>query len=340
LYSHMNNLWTIRRNWPLLVICACVCAVTAAEDVTEHEPSPEIGNATEIGPELAATEDAKLEPGASERPSSQAEPGEAPPAAPVSDAWADVNQVLRILGEEHVVDVDDPTIHQRVIEAILESIGRGAALAPPSMGATPADEPPANLKPITLNKVFAFFVVDGVTPAVAKGLVAALDEVKSSTFEGVVLDLRGTAGDCFEGALAIAESFMALDCPAALLVDSETRGAAELLTKLLSARQNTIVIGSITKGLPFRLKQVVLDNGNGALYIPDPETPGARENWPPAPVKPDIVMPTELTPQALEETRKIEDMKERQQRDPVLRRAIDLLVMVRGLTRRGQGGGS
>jgi C-terminal processing protease CtpA/Prc len=184
--------------------------------------------------------------------------------------------------------------------------------------------------------------VDAETSA---ALSAALEEEISDDVIGLVLDLRGVGGSSADAAADAADAFVPAgrflfrmnplaDGPGAawaaaepdrsggrpliLLTDGDTRGGAELLAAVLrTARGSTLVFGAETRGDPL-IRETMPLSGDLSIRaaVRAVELSGDR-GWPVgAGWEPDI------------NGRSLDDEPSR---DPVLRRAVDLLIGLRAL---------
>jgi C-terminal processing protease CtpA/Prc len=179
----------------------------------------------------------------------------------------------------------------------------------------------------------------------AAALSAALEEEISGDVVGLVLDLRGVGGSSADAAADVADVFVPAGRflfrmnplaggpgaawaaeepdrsggrPLILLTDGNTRGGAELLAAVLrAARGGTLVFGAETRGDPL-IRETMPLSGDLSIRaaVRAVELPGDR-GWPAgAGWEPDI------------NGRSFDDEPSR---DPVLRRAADLLIGLRAL---------
>lgn len=231
-----------------------------------------------------------------------------------------------------------------------------------------AEELPANLCYLRLNGIYA---------RSGKDIVSALRGWAETGRAGVVLDLRGAGGADAQSVADTASLFaesgallftfrdpqdqdletykssasLLLNMPAMILIDEETRGAAEVLAAALAgSTRGVMLIGSVSSGDPL-VREVQPLPAGGHLYlatkrlvVADGKIYNGSEG-----VKPDLVVaPTALPVSEYEpepstdnqkelssEEKEDKLLRERVRGDETLRRAVDVLLGLKALNIRG-----
>jgi len=162
----------------------------------------------------------------------------------------------------------------------------------------------------TYQDMFAYLRVRAITPELPRLLSAALEEVRGTPrYEGLVIDLRAADGQDYHAAAATADLFVSAGkplvqwddqtltssgpglpqpvLPVALLVNSETVGAAEALAGALRESAPVVLIGSRTAGRAFAMRTFQLDGGQQLLIAGAPVRVGEDRSLAEG-VKPDL----------------------------------------------------
>ncbi|MFO7821764.1 MAG: S41 family peptidase, partial [Lentisphaeria bacterium] len=157
-----------------------------------------------------------------------------------------------------------------------------------------------------------------------------LDQLGGEPYQAAVFDLRFSDGSSYDQAVATGKILKNTQSPAAIIINGETSGAAEVFVSIAKQQSKTVLIGQPSRGMPFRLEKHVLGNG-GRLLVPDRNIAGADLSWPPAPLVPVIEIKQKLTQPQLDELNRRDFGMPRLSRDPALRRAVDLITVIKGL---------
>lgn len=276
-----------------------------------------------------------------------------PPQAPVDDSvpspsdtneleptvYRLVREALMKLAAEDLLEADSPAATDEILRALTRAFKTNVQYSPPDTAKVQTGEKNAlnGLKARdaqTTFQVAAESIIYCRIPELGKHhndtLHPLIKDLNKGIYKGIIYDLRYTSGTAFEAATKLARSISHPDLTIIILVNRKTSGAAETFAHRLLSRQKTIVIGQATKGMPLRSKEIELSNG-GILSIPDRSTPGAQGIWPPAPIEPDITEEPQLSRSDLAELTGLEFDMMRLGRDRTLRRALDLLTVVKGL---------
>jgi hypothetical protein len=255
-------------------------------------------------------------------------------------AWPLIEEILSVLSEQELLNDADPVVRKQLVDAILKAAGYGSVFVPEGAAPPAQVQPPEQhadastlFQSQTVHDVFDYFILGTVSEENALAFATAIAEAENAHHHGLILDLRCAGGSDGGSAVNIAGALAQVKLPLAVLINGDTTLASELLASLLSARQNTVLFGSPTSGRPFNLKEFPLQQG-GTLLVPDHAAPGSQLTWPPSPVIPDIHMPSEMTCEALRNLRSGVDTATQLERDSVLRKAADLLIMICGLKAR------
>ena len=149
-------------------------------------------------------------------------------------------------------------------------------------------------KSTVLENNVAYWCVSRVTGNLAGELGAAYRVLTTTNkVVGAVLDLRFASGDDYAAARETAKWLAAqkpahpVAGPLVVLVNGETRGAAETLTKMLHEADAALIIGSPTAGATITFKEYVLKNGEQLSIAVPPGKPAGAEDLR---VQPDIAL--------------------------------------------------
>ena len=274
---------------------------------------------------------------------------------------SEVQELLRGQADQAVsVKVQDTNGVAREIEVKLDPVEAGAVGI--------AEELPANLCYLKLN---------GIYGRSGKDIVSLLRGWAETGRAGVVIDLRGaggadaqsvadTAGLFAEsGSLLFAfrdaqdqdlgvyrsNSSLLLNIPAMVLIDEETRGAAEVLAAALAgSTRGVMLIGSVSSGDPLVREVQELPDGSHLylatrkLVVADGKSYNGSEG-----VKPDLVVapaaapdneyepepPVDPVRELSSEEKEDRLLRDRVRGDETLRRAVDVLLGLKALNIRG-----
>ena len=158
-------------------------------------------------------------------------------------------------------------------------------------GATAPPGGPALSKSVVLESNVAYLRIGCVTASLADEMGAAYRALTGTNkIAGVVLDLRFADGSDNPAAQAAAKLFTAkkiIAGPLAVLVNGETRGAAETLAAALREAGAGLVIGSPTAGAAAAFREFPLNNGE---WLRVAATPAASGGATISRVQPDIAV--------------------------------------------------
>jgi hypothetical protein len=205
--------------------------------------------------------------------------GRAAPAG-VPPNFEEVYQLLR----SNLDGVSQAALDRAAVKGLLEQLPGQAMLEESNSAAIPTASS-------TLGKValyddsYAYFRIGRVEGNLAEKLRAAHQELartNKSKIKGVILDLRFAAGNDYGAAAAAADCFLnsgqpllewgtgsaratrktnAITAPLAILVNSQTAGAAEALAAALREADIGLILGGTTAGQAKIFKEFLLGNG-------------------------------------------------------------------------------
>jgi carboxyl-terminal processing protease len=191
---------------------------------------------------------------------------------------------------------------------------------------TPAATPAFVSRTNVFESAFAYLRIDRVTDGLAEAVRAGVAATAATnTLKGLVLDLRFTPGEDFreagrvadlfvgaaqplldwgEGEIAATEKTNALSLPLAVLVNAETRGAAEALAAAIQETRTGLVIGRPTAGQAAVFREWPLSTGQRLRVAVAPVKAGGGGRIVPATgLTPDIT----ITPAAADERKYFDD---------------------------------
>lgn len=189
--------------------------------------------------------------------------------------FTDWQKLVNLLKERYAdrSAVTDAKLNEAMVRGILEAFGNRARLVEGDAPSANAPESIARAEAIGGTIGYVRFAVIDENSAAA--LDKKLEELGGAKLVGLVLDLRFAGGDDFSHAAAVASRFTAkgaqlftlheiasgksqefsnaeiegVKMPIAVLVNGQTRGAAEAIAGALRAHDRCIVIGNATAGL-------------------------------------------------------------------------------------------
>jgi len=230
-------------------------------------------------------------------------------ARAATNSMPDFKEVYELI-RAHAVGLGEDTLNRAAVNGLLNELGPRASLL------TNGVEVSATVVTQLVSRAFVFEdeiaylrvarVADGLAPALREAYqkLGATNKLK-----GVVLDLRFTGGSDYPAALAAAELFSvkkpaALDwgkgaqeiktsselisVPLVVLVNGETRVAAETLAALLREAGAGLVLGSSTAGGAMLMQDFSLSNGANLRIATSPVKLNGVEL---AQIRPDIEVP-------------------------------------------------
>jgi hypothetical protein len=180
--------------------------------------------------------------------------------------------------------VSQADLDRAAVTGLLEQLPGQVMLVAEGPNSAPAPSAPDTLSKAALyDDSYAYFRIDRVEGPLAKKLRAAYQDLgNKSKIKGVILDLRFAAGGDYAAAAAAADCFLnsrqpllewgtgsasatkktnAVAVPVAILVNSQTTGAAEALAAALRESDIGLILGGTTAGQANIFKDFSLGNG-------------------------------------------------------------------------------
>lgn len=290
-------------------------------------------------------------------------------AEPATGSWARVREAMAVL-ERQGYAVNDVDSSAALIDALVRSLdplGRymGPDAADPASTSGP---PPVIAEQAVWPDDLAYLRVSELRQGAGQIIASAVRGLGESGRRGLVIDLRGASGENLQSVADCAALFVrgqpllftvrpkneaeaqaykappspAVTMPVMVLLNKETRGAAELLAAVMHATpRGVLTIGTETFGDPAVRECVPLPSG-GQLYVvtrsielaDGSRLDGASCVAPAVPVNDSLSEPyAPEAPDAFadEEERARLQLRERTDLDPALRRAVDILLGLRAL---------
>jgi len=253
-----------------------------------------------------------------------------------SNAETNIVSMAEVIGalKSRYVDreaLDDRRLNDAALTGILRSLGQGATLM------SPDEETPSSRSPIseTLARVeiidpnIGYIRIADVVEQTPATVDVELRKFSDAKVSGAILDLRFADGASYEAAAAVASRFLndgqALfswksatmqervfhasstatgpwkETPLLILVNAETRGAAETLAGALRAQGRAILVGNTTDGSPAAWDEVRLSDGrrlrmaNAKILLPSQEAAVTMTvSLFPDGLTPDVAVPVDL----------------------------------------------
>ncbi len=228
----------------------------------------------------------------------------------------DFNEVRELI-RTHLADTTEATLDRAAVEGLLTALRGKVRLLGNDAPAAQANAP-AIAKASVLDDHIAWLQVNRVSTSLPEEInqqCASLGASKKLT--GLILDLRFAGGDDYAAAAAAADLFVsterplldwgngpvksvekanALHWPVAVLVNSETTGAAEALAAVLRETGTALILGNTTRGAAMMAQDFPLKNGQRLRIATSPVKLGDGTAISSKGVRPDIEVT--VTPEA------------------------------------------
>lgn len=234
--------------------------------------------------------------------------GWAAPGAGTNDT-VDFKELYDLL-RTHLVGVDETALNRAAVQGLLQQLQPQVTLV--ADDATPA--PPIDTAPVARVSVFdgafGYLRVGQVTAGLGKELHSAIEGMTATNrLKGLVLDLRFAGGQDYAAAAAAGDWFFATEqplvdwgegwkkstpkseaftLPVAVLVNRNTREAAEALAGMLRFSDVALLIGASTAGQASISKEFTLKTGQRVRIAVTPVKVANGQTLPSAGLKPDI----------------------------------------------------
>jgi hypothetical protein len=196
------------------------------------------------------------------------------------------DEVYQVLGT-NLAGVTPDELNRAAVQGLLDQLAPRVTLLRAPAGAQSAASNPA---PLAQTRVFdqslAYFRVASVNsklPGAFRDAYRALNETNGEKIKGIVLDLRFAGGGDYQAAAETADCFVNSDeplldwqqgsaratkksdailAPVAVLINSQTTGAAETLAAVLREAGVGLILGGATAGQANVFKEFPLSNGD------------------------------------------------------------------------------
>jgi hypothetical protein len=190
-------------------------------------------------------------------------------------------ELLRLL-RTNLPGVTDDDLNRAAARGLLEGFGPRVQLVTNAAALTAANEPLVSRSAV-YERSFGYVRLSRVAAGLADEFGAALTQLRTAQkLKGLVLDLRFADGEDYAAAAGLADRFLtkeqpllqwgessarstakaeAVQLPLAVLVNGETRGAAEALAEVLRTSRVALLVGRPTAGQAFTFREFTLDDG-------------------------------------------------------------------------------
>lgn len=232
-----------------------------------------------------------------------------------TNLWPEFREVYDLL-RTHLVDVSDAELNQKSVEGLLQQFksrvlmeGQGAAA-----GTHLADGALASTN--VFRDQFGYVRVGTVGSGLKELMAQAVDTLRqTNAIKGLVIDLRFAEGMNYAEAGAVADLFASGDkvlfgfgnttvrstekkeafgLPLMVLVNGETKGAAEALAGALRQATSSMILGSPTAGRAFVYQEYALSQGSKLLLADAPVIFSDGTSIPTTGLKPDLSVAVRL----------------------------------------------
>lgn len=250
-----------------------------------------------------------------------------------------LEEVFGILRREDLMPSFTPEMRRRMVNAVLEALDCSAELVSGvergagGMGDVEACEFPVLGRQATVGGLFKYLEIVTFTENSADEFGSALEDFRYGHYEGIVLDLRYSGGEAVGAARTAAGLIMELDVAPVLLINGETRGAAEVFGTLVAQNSRCISVGQPTKGRPALRSSSELASGDVVL-LPYAGENGQESRLLLEPISPDLKTEEVLSRDFLRGTERFRQPGDIVSSDQCLRKAVDLLTAVKGFQKK------
>lgn len=196
--------------------------------------------------------------------------------------WPDHQEVIQTV-KTHLPGLDNKDLNQAVVDGLLRHLPTRMFLISDPLKEITTPPKPCLSQTNILDQAYGYFRVDRVDKPLLESLDAALQQLHATNaFSGIVLDLRYAAGADYSTAADVASLFLdkevslftfrqetvksrprtnAWKVPVAILVNRQTKEAAEVLAGVLRNSNVGLLIGTNTAGCAFAYQEFPLKNG-------------------------------------------------------------------------------
>jgi hypothetical protein len=220
------------------------------------------------------------------------------------------DEVYRLL-KQNIVGVTGEELNRAAVRGLLKELDSQVSLAT-NVEATSASTNVLS-KATVYDKSFAYIRLAAINGDAAEKLARQYqDFAGTNKIKGLVLDLRFANGKDYTAAAATADKFLnseqplldwgagvsnstlkssPIPVPVAVLVNKQTRGAAEALAAAMRETKVGLLLGSTTAGQASVFKEFPLENGQKLRIAVSPVKVGKNKTISPDGLKPDIEVP-------------------------------------------------
>jgi hypothetical protein len=237
------------------------------------------------------------------------------PALPAAELppWDEVIGIVR----SNLAGASESELNEAAVQGLLQQLRSRVLLEPGSTvsAVAAADSPPLSRTNV-FESAYAYLRIAGVVPGLAEAVQSALGSLQATQeIKGLVLDLRFAGGEDFAEAGRSADLFVnrqqtllawgderveatlktnAVTLPVALLVNSETRAAAEALAATLHALRLGLLLGAPTAGQASVFQEFTLSTGQRLRVAVAPVQVGGDTPVPLTGLVPDLAVVVSL----------------------------------------------
>jgi len=226
-----------------------------------------------------------------------------------TNEWPQFSEVYELL-RAHLPGATDGELNRAAVEGLLKNLRGKAAIVGSEEAPVPPSDEPLVQKSAFLDDGVAYFLVGRVSDDLAQAVGKTFRQLASTNeLKGVALDLRFAGGDDYAAAAATADLFVVGDhplldwgegmvnattkgddikLPVAVLVNRDTRGAAEALAAVLRETGVGLILGGLTAGAAMVPKEYPLKDGQHLRIATMPVKLADGSSLSPNGVEPDI----------------------------------------------------
>lgn len=250
------------------------------------------------------------------------EPGTAATIPPPALQEA-LGKLLGELRSRQLAPAGDEELGRLACQALLDAFATGGTVVDRQPGiVAPAPPPPGPILSHvgSISGRFGYLRIAAVEPGLAQAIAAARTNLPDSAEGGSILDLRDCGGNDPAAATESVAAVGSWGLPTVVIVNSQTRAAAEVLAAGLRREHGAVILGEPTRGVPYPLRPVQLAGGMAVML---PEVPSGIA---PAPLRPDVPVAAATDDPA--RVHPAEAAAGEEERDECVRQAVDLLTAI------------
>lgn len=231
-----------------------------------------------------------------------------------AQAPADVpkfDEIYKLL-QQHMIGLKAEELDRAATRGLLSEMKGRVAIVTNGVAAAPV-ETNTVAKSALYDKSYAYLRLKQVGSDVVDKFSRSLQDISTTNkVKGIVIDLRFAEGEDYAAAAAIADKFVSseqplldwgidsakakaktsyITVPVTVLVNEQTRGAAEALAAILRETKVGLLLGSTTAGEASIFKEFTLQNGQKLRIAVSPIKAGNEKTIPVNGLKPDIEIP-------------------------------------------------